>query len=273
MRWRMTPSRRSIAIAAAPQPRPPLVGRLVARAALPGERHLRLAAPDDSPLVCALEIPRSRLCGCDSRIGDRGRLQLQLPARSRHRLGAAEEDANFTRDLPTSVLPLIMDAVDRASDPGLLRARAAAPGDATSRRRSRRRSRATSPISVRGPTPRHACFHDETGDPESDARPLRRRRSRRGSAALHAHFPAAPRFPVSMTFHSLPFVLFVAGRRLAIYWRLPHRGQNVAAARAPATCSTAGFIRGSSPSCSSRRRSTTGPGSGWRTTRSTGSAT
>ena len=72
---------------------------------------------------------------------------------------------------------------------------------------------------------------------------VRRRRShRRGTRGrVHGSLLAAARAPRPMIFHSLDFVVFFLVTT-AVYWCLPRRGQNAAAARWRATSSTATSI-------------------------------
>ena len=75
----------------------------------------------------------------------------------------------------------------------------------------RRRARAST---TRPAIPELTLDLYEDGDHVADRRPL------------HADLPPPARSAVAMTFHSLPFVIFFPVV-LAVYWRLPHRGQNV----------------------------------------------
>ena len=120
-----------------------------------------VAGAGDPPLVRQLALsrtPSARLRFESSveralRPGQPARPTSPPTCRSRR-----NESADFARDLPTSVLPLIIDLAQRARPAAVLRARAAPARAATSRRRSRPTlRRATSPTCAPGSRPTARC--------------------------------------------------------------------------------------------------------------------
>ena len=104
-------------------------------------------------------------------------------------------------------------------------------------------------VATCAPTSRRTAriFHDDTGDPaltldmyEDGDHLARAARAGRYTEML---FDPACVQRCSVIFHSLDFVVFFLVFT-AIYWRLPHRGQNLLLLAA-ATSSTATSIRGS----------------------------
>ena len=141
---------------------------------------------------------------------------------------ADERDAGLRALRGRSVLPLMLrDAQPRRID-ALLGPRAATPGRRPATARSHRRCGATSPICGSTSQRTARIFHDDTGDPAltldmyEDGDHLAR--EARGALYRDLRRPAAA--ALSVIFHSLDFVVFFVAV-VAVYWMLPHRGQNV----------------------------------------------
>ena len=201
------------------------------------DTRVRVAAADDPALVCAagsIPDPAARLHFenvIEEDFNQNFRRDLAAD------IGAAEDDADFARDLPTSVLPLIMDLSNAHQLPVCF--------VRVQRRPVGNRPPPQSPALRRyvadfraWAESQGACFHDETGDPELTLDLYEDGDHFARSRALHADLPRAARSALPMTFHSLPFVIFLPVVLGALLAAAASRART-SCCSPPATCSTA----------------------------------
>ncbi len=202
---------------------------------------------------------------------DRGGLQPELPARSRRRHRRRRGRRRLRAR--SAVVRAAAHHGAGAARTSCRSASCACSGarSAISRRRNRRRCRDTSPTSAPGPNRAGRVLPRRHRRSRDDARSLRGRRSRpRPASATRGSSGAG--WIRSSDDVSQPAVRHLLPGRPGGVLAVCRTAARTCCCWPPATCSTAGSIRGSSRSCWSRRPSTTGPASGWRTIRRTSGA-
>ena len=156
--------------------------------------------------------PRARGRSCSSAINNEVfALDALRPMAAADMAAASGAALDFDRNLPTSVLPEMLAALEDVRHQGRVRPRAAAADRRPARPRSRRRSRPTWEA-ARLPGGERRALPRRLGRSRPAALDLRGRRPHRAGVPAAVHGAVLPEEPgdLPVTFHSLDFVVFFA---------------------------------------------------------------